>query len=155
MFLMDAAFSIYYILCLFFYVYYLNNIFIFLSSLIVGVVLYVIIRMIISRKYSCQLRIFIKGELIPGYYVANIKEEISPRIFIKVYDKEPVDITNDIILVSKDPLIAKILMNGKTIKINTIAKKCIIFVKNRRKTLGKFEICVKPGKPHSVEIIKL
>lgn len=155
MFLMDYIFPIYCLLCFFLYVYCLKSILIFALSLLIGILLYVIINIIISRKHLYKISIFIKGNFIHGSYTANIKEEISPLVFIKVHNQEPVDITKDIILVSKDPLIAKVLMNGKTIKVNTIAKSCVIFVKNRRRTLGKFKIIVKPGEPYSVEIIKL
>jgi len=136
----------------------------FLGFILLIVILIVLLVLTIKKPKDYKIKIYINNKIIHNIYKANIKEQIKPIIFLEYIDKHDniikIDISESIILVSSDPIIAKVLTNAKQIKIGTIADNCKITIKHKNpkfwkylKLYGKFVIDVQPGPPNRVEII--
>lgn len=125
----------------------------FLSFILFSGILIYFLNKKIYKKYNIE--IYINNEIVGNSYTAKIHEVICPVFYLK-YDNKKTDITEDIILISRDPIIANILKNGHCIKIGTIADDCDIFIKYKkiRFRKNKIKIYVLPGEPYSIEIIQ-
>jgi len=115
-------------------------------------------RILSIKKY--KINIYINDILIEDIFYTNIKDLIAPKIILSSCNDE-IDITDSIILVSSDPIVAKILNSGRHIKIGTIASDCKIFLKHKNKKYWPlfslyrgFILKVNPGPPYVIEIVR-
>ena len=157
------------ILCLIIIWILLTIIFNHIAILISGffIILLGVLFLILRPKYKhCEVQVYIRGKLTNNIYKAEIKEIIAPKVYLEyTYHNKKVkkfDISDSMILVSKDPMIAKVLYGGKHIKANTIANNCTIMIKNQGlkfweclKNYKGLTIVVEPGPPSYLEIIEV
>jgi len=122
-------------------------------------VLLFFINLIIFKDKPYNVSIYINDRLVKDKFNLKINSLVDVQVFMEYKNGISINITNSMILVSSDPVIATILPSAKFIKTNIIADECKIFIKHHNpkfwrilKLYGKFKLIVDPGPPRSIEI---